>query len=93
MARPASKYPLFDVPFFCRFPYLLPCLVALVVAIVGLVCESFSYKHKYCILTGQNINGCALLRNLIDGQHLRLPVLLEIVFVCQCLYKLISNSN
>ena len=37
LARPASKYPLFDVPFFCHFPYVLPCMVALTMAIIGLI--------------------------------------------------------
>ena len=37
LARPASKYPLFDVPFFCQFPYVLPCMVALTMAISGLI--------------------------------------------------------
>ena len=62
LARPASKYPLFDIPFFCRFPYLLPCLVALVVAIIGLVCKFFIVANRIAqLLMKQNIDGCTSL--------------------------------
>ncbi|XP_065901217.1 uncharacterized protein [Dysidea avara] len=37
LARPASKYPFFDVPFFCQFPYFLPCMVGVAVSMISLV--------------------------------------------------------
>ena len=37
LARPASKYPLLNIPFFCNFPYVLPCLVGVSANIFGLI--------------------------------------------------------
>lgn len=40
MARPASKYSVLELPFFCDFPYLLPCSVGAslgLLAVLGMV--------------------------------------------------------
>jgi len=37
LARPASKYPLLQIPFFCKYPYTLPCLAGGGLAILSLI--------------------------------------------------------
>ena len=37
LARPASKYSAFNIPFFCNFPYVLPCLVGVAANIVSFI--------------------------------------------------------
>ena len=41
LAQPASKYSLLQVPFFCMFPYLLPCLVGAAIGVLSLIGESY----------------------------------------------------
>ena len=41
LAEPASKYSLFKVPFFCKFPYILPCLVGVAIGIMSFIGKSF----------------------------------------------------
>lgn len=38
LARPASKYSVLQVDFFCRFPYSLPCIVGGGISFLSLVC-------------------------------------------------------
>ena len=37
LAQPASKYSVLQVPFFCQFPYVLPCLVGGSISVLSLV--------------------------------------------------------
>ena len=37
LAQPASKYAAFQTPFFCQFPYLLPCLVGVGIGTLSLI--------------------------------------------------------
>ena len=37
-AQPAGKYSLFETPFFCQFPFLLPCLFGFATGVISLTC-------------------------------------------------------
>ena len=37
LAQPASKYAVLQVPFFCQFPYVLPCLVGAGISVLSLI--------------------------------------------------------
>jgi len=37
LAQPASKYAVLQVPFFCQFPYVLPCLVGAGSSVLSLI--------------------------------------------------------
>ena len=39
LAQPARKYAAFQVPFFCKFPFILPCLVAVGYSVFVLIGE------------------------------------------------------
>ena len=41
LSQPADKYTVFQVEFFCQFPYLMPCLVGAFICVVGLISECF----------------------------------------------------
>lgn len=43
LAQPASKYRLFELPFFCQFPYVLPVFVAVGIGL-------FSFTTGFCFL-------------------------------------------
>lgn len=40
MAQPASKYSVFQTSFFCKFPYLLPCLIGAAIGLCSLIGQS-----------------------------------------------------
>ena len=49
LAQPASKYAVLQVPFFCQFPYVLPCLVGAGISVLSLI-------GKYiCLLGSLNV--------------------------------------
>ena len=50
LAHPTSKYPLFDVPFFCDFPYLLPCLIGVSTNIFNLISKWSCMPHHVSII-------------------------------------------
>ena len=37
LAQPASKYSFFQTSFFCQFPFVLPCLLAVFIVFVALI--------------------------------------------------------
>ena len=39
LSQPADKYSVFQVPFFCRFPYIVPCFVGAAIALISLICR------------------------------------------------------
>ena len=59
LARPASKYPLLQIPFFCEFPYLLPCLVGGVLSVLSLL-GKFLYGYTNRVML-TNIHAVAYL--------------------------------
>lgn len=50
LARPASKYPLLQIPFFCEFPYLLPCLVGGVLSVLSLLGKFLNRDTNYRVM-------------------------------------------
>ena len=39
LSQPADKYAVFQVPFFCKFPYIMPCFVGAAIAAISLICR------------------------------------------------------